>query len=845
MKGAETRLIEYMEGAKKRFIIPVYQRNYDWKTENCKWLFDDLVKVIKNKRKSHFFGSIVSVNEPSGRYTELLVIDGQQRLTTISLLFLAMYNLIKDKVVIPQEDTLGNQIYEGYLVDKFQPRETRIKLKSIKSDRVAFAKLFESSKDHIIGSNLTANYNYFYDRIQKLEISIDELYDAICCLEIINISLNNEDDPQLIFESLNSTGLDLTEGDKIRNFILMGLPADLQEEYYSKYWNQIEECTGYDVSSFIRDYLSVKQLSIPSQKKVYFEFKDYVAQGKLKTENLLIDLLAYARRYQILLKGISDSKELNACINRLNRLETTVTRPFFLEVLRLYDEKKLNVKQVTEVFLITENYLFRRNICDLPTNALNKIFLLLHREIVRYDGTDTNYVEKFKYALISKREKTRFPDDDEFMSGFSEREVYQMNRKNKIYILERLENYGTLEDKEVYSHCDDGTYTIEHIMPQHLTPAWIKELGDDYEQIHRVWLHRIANLTLTAYNSSYSNSTFDEKKTMENGFLNSGIRLNTFIAKMDKWTIAEIEERNQHLLDRALEIWRSPTTEYKPSEKQLDSYTLDDDTSSIIGRQIARFSFKHTEQPVGSWVEMYQKVLQILYAEDKAIIDRLAISIEDSISSHFSINDADFIKSFEIGDGIYVLSNTDTQSKLSVLSRLFKMYEVEPSDLVFYLRGETDDDSRLSLELRKKYWAYFLDYIRESCPDCNNLFRYRKPLMHNSISAYSDSIENGFSIYCIANLDSIRVDLVFDHFNKEKNKSSFDFLSSHKVQIETSLGVKLVWNRGDNIKSSKISYMLRSLNVVKKEDWNQMARFHAEWSKKFYDVFIPYLKSIL
>ncbi len=146
MKGAETRLIEYMEGAKKRFIIPVYQRNYDWKTENCKWLFDDLVKVIKNKRKSHFFGSIVSVNEPSGRYTELLVIDGQQRLTTISLLFLAMYNLIKDKVVIPQEDTLGNQIYEGYLVDKFQPRETRIKLKSIKSDELLLQNFLRVAK---------------------------------------------------------------------------------------------------------------------------------------------------------------------------------------------------------------------------------------------------------------------------------------------------------------------------------------------------------------------------------------------------------------------------------------------------------------------------------------------------------------------------------------------------------------------------------------------------------------------------------------------------------------------------------------------------------------------------
>ena len=181
-------------------------------------------------------------------------------------------------------------------------------------------------------------------------------------------------------------------------------------------------------------------------------------------------MLAYAKRYQVLLDGKTGNAALNACIFRLNRLETTVTRPFFLEVLRLYDEKKLTLAQVTEIFLTTENYLFRRNICDLPSNALNKIFLMLHREIVRYDSTEENYVEKFKYALLSKKERTRFPDDEEFATAFVSRPIYLMNSKNKVYILERLENFGTVEDKDVYRHCDEGTYSIEHIMPQHLTP---------------------------------------------------------------------------------------------------------------------------------------------------------------------------------------------------------------------------------------------------------------------------------------------------------------------------------------------------------------------------------------
>ena len=835
MKGSELRLIEYMEGSKKRFIIPVYQRNYDWKIENCKQLYDDLIQVIKNNSKTHFFGSIVSVYEPSGRNTEFLIIDGQQRLTTMSLLFLALYNLLEEKIIISEDESLKDQIYEDFLVDKYQPQEKRMKLKPIKNDQKAFSKLFNSKDDYIKDSNLTINYSYFYERIQKQEITIDELFDAICRLEIINITLNNEDNPQLIFESLNSTGLDLSEGDKIRNYILMGLPKQKQDEYYEKYWNCIEKCTKYDVSSFIRDYLSVKQLVIPSQKKVYINFKKYVEDSSLKIIEILEDLLSYAKRYNILLCGKTSSKELNSCINRLNRLETTVTRPFFLEVLRLYDENQINLNEVAEAFSITESYLFRRTICDLPTNALNKIFLLLNREIMRYDGTDSNYIEKLKFALLSKKDRARFPNDDDFSLMFTEKPIYQMNSKNKIYILERLENFGTLEDKDIYRHYDEGEYSIEHIMPQHLTPAWIKELGDSYEEIHDTWLHRIANLTLTAYNSKYSNSTFVEKKTMKNGFEDSGIRLNTYVSKKDKWTLAELRDRNDYLLKRALDIWAFPSTNYKPQEKQLDSYTLDDEASFLSGRQIAKFVYKGIEQPVVSWVEMYTKVLRALYLEDKTIITKIALSTDDDLSIHFSTNKRIFKKCDEIGDNVYVQTNTNTQSKLSVLNRLYKLYGMDPTDLVFYLRDSNDkeDEKGTRFEIRRRYWGYALKFIKEENFD-NKSFDNVNTSKENWINGTFGI--GGFAICCIANYDFARVDVYFGKTNANENKIAFDNVMLHKLEIESNL------DRGDDVKRSIISYRLENVSIYNENDWLQIAKFHAKWSKKFIDAIVPYLK---
>ena len=846
MKGSEQKLAAYMQGANKRFVIPVYQRNYDWKTENCKQLYDDLVRVVQNRRKSHFFGSIVSVYNPDGANDEFLVIDGQQRLTTVSLLFLAMYNLLEQKIVVPAKAMLSERIYEEYLVDKWQDEDTRIKLKPVKNDRLAFEKLFSDASEYIPESNLTINYHYFYDRIRKEEITVDELFDALCRLEIISITLNQDDNPQLIFESLNSTGVALSEGDKIRNFILMGLPAKKQNDYYEKYWNKIEQCTDYDVSSFVRDYLSVKQQMIPAQSKVYFTFKACVEDHDLETEALLSDLLQYAKRYSHLLGGDTKNRALDACICRLNRLETTVTRPFFLEVLRMNEEEKLSAAQTAEIFLLTENYLFRRTICDLPTNALNKIFLMLHREIIRYDGTEDDYAEKFKYAILSKRERARFPDDTEFAQAFAEKQVYLMNSKNKIYLMERLENDGTIEDKDIYRHCDEGDYSIEHIMPQHLTPVWMRELGSDYEQIHENWLHRIANLTLTAYNAKYSNSSFADKKTMKNGFLESGIRMNTYIAQKEKWTLRELEERSDYLAEKALRIWTAPDTSYKPAERQLDAYSLDDDMT-LTGRVIQKFSYRNMEQPVDSWISMYENVLKILHGEDKSVLSKLAHMPSDGndISVHVSSRPSDLRGPLEIDENIYVERNTGTGLKISLLRRFFKMYGADPADLIFWLRDENEEEEADAdggrYEVRRKYWAFALEQIRKALGE-RGPFQNVNPSKYQWVSGFFGV--GGFYLCCVARYDSARVELVMSKADKEKNKAAFDALAKNKEEIEKALGTALCWNRNEDNKASKVYCQLDKVSITEETDWTQMAKFHAEWSRKFYDVIVPYVVEI-
>lgn len=847
MKGSEAKMIEYMEGAGKRYVIPVYQRKYDWKEDNCRQLYEDLKKIVRDNRDSHFFGSIVSSVIGNGASTEYHIIDGQQRLTTITLLFLAIRNLIRQKKTTAKEGRMDDQLNDRFLVSPWAKEDDRIKLRPVKSDRDALTKLFGEEEDYDPTSNLTLNYRFFCDQILKEEVSVDDLYAAIGKLEIISITLDQGDNAQLIFESLNSTGLALTEGDKIRNFILMGQHPKEQNRLYDTYWTTIERCTGNDVSGFVRDYLSIKQQVTPTISNVYRAFKDYAEKAQLPMDELLEDMRRYARFYEKLLtckSGLKD-KKLDDCLYRMARLEIVVTRPFLMEVLRLDQDGKLTVDDVLQVFLITENYLFRRNICEVPTNALNKIFLNLNKEILRYDNTADNYVQKFIYALLSKKESGRFPDDEEFTTALATKQVYQMRGKYKAYLFERFENYGTIETKDVYTHLDNNIYTIEHIMPQHLTPAWTEYLGANAAEIHATWLHRLANLTLTGYNPNLSNKTFAEKRdSEEGGYKASGLKMNQKLSNKESWGLPELEERNDEMIALAKKIWAFPKTAFVPAEKEFDSCTLDDENVELTGRDIVKYSYQNVEQPVSSWADMFEHIVKFLHQKDKSVLSGLAYSTSATtdLANYVSSTEAGLRSALKIDDNIYMERNTSTALKMSVLRRLFVLYDADPMDLVFYLKdAESEKIAEASrYEIRKRYWTYALPIIQKQHAH-RGTFSNCNPTTSNTESGFFGI--SGFNIRCIANNDSARIDFYLGKSDTAQNKAAFDLLRSHKDEIEEELGVSLTWERADEYKASWLCYHLRDVSITNEADWLRMAKFHAEWSDKICNVVLPYLQN--
>ncbi len=846
MKGSETRMLGFMEGADKRFVIPVYQRKYDWKQANCRQLYDDLKKIVFNGRRSHFFGSIVSSVVPNGSKMEYHIIDGQQRITTVSLLLLAISNLLKDKRITSTKDKLDEQICVRFLKDNWANEEDQIKLRPVKSDRGALIRLFGTEEDFDPSSNLTLNYRFFCEQLLKEEIPVEELYDAIGKLEIISITLDQDDNAQLIFESLNSTGLALAEGDKIRNYILMGQSYQEQSRLYNEYWVKIERCTQNEVSSFLRDYLSIKQQITPKIENVYHEFKNYAEGKEMPMEALLKDLLLYARIFEKLLtcKSGLDNKKLDDCLYRMMRLEIVVMRPFMMEVLRLGQEGKLPVTEILQVFLIVENYLFRRNICDVPTNALNKIFLNLHKEIVRYDNTLNHYADKFVYALLAKRESGRFPDDAEFATALSTKQVYQMRGKYKAYLFERLENFGTVETKDVYTHLDNNVYTIEHIMPQHLSPAWMQELGTNAKEIHDTWLHRLANLTLTGYNPNLSNKTFAEKRDAEEGgYKASGLKMNQKIATQEQWGLPELEQRNRELMEQAKKIWAFPQTSFAPAEKEFDTYSLDDDDVDLTGRKIEKYSYQNMEQPVSSWTDMFEHVVSLLHQRDKSVLSNLAYrtGTETDLGNYVSHSKNGLRSAMKIDEHIFVEANTSTAMKLNMLRKLFTLYDAEPMNLVFFLKnvqpGKAADAQRY--DLRKRYWTYALPIIQQQ-NGITGAFDRRNPVTTNILNGYFGI--GGVWISCIANYDGAEVNFVIAKDNAAQNKTLFDVLYSHKQEIEERLGVHLEWERSDGTKASWMCYRLGGVSIKNEADWPCMAKFHAVWSEKISDVLLQYLQ---
>lgn len=699
-----TAITQFLEGNKDRFVIPVYQRRYDWRVDNCNQLFSDLEKVAHGERSNHFFGCIVSKGESVGRETRHQIIDGQQRVTTVTLLLLAIRDAFRDGGSRDEAE----EIDERFIVDRWEGRD--IKLRPTEEDREALARLVRGdAEEYVPDSNLTINYRWFRERLTKSGLSLQEIRDAIDRLQVILITLQEGDNAQLIFESLNSTGLTLTEGDKVRNYVLMDLPLSDQDDLYRSYWRKIEECCGpgRDTTSwFIRDWLSVKMQTAPKTGDVYKVFKEQVADRLPDGDRtgamtrLLADMLGYARIYRRIHEGASGlgDGELDACMKRLNRLGITVTEPFFMEVLHLNAEGRMSLEDVRRAFLMVESYLLRRAVCGVPTNSLNKTFLTLNRDVLRYDGTTGQYADKLAYTLRAKTKSGRFPDDDEFHGALAHRDVYTMRGEYCRYILERLNNHGTKETTDVYERTDGKwTYTIEHIMPQTLTPEWRQALGPQADEIHEEWQHRLGNLTLAAYNSKYSNKPFQFKLNCDHGFKDSPLRLNHEIASKDRWTLEEMEERNNRMADMAVEsTWPTPVTRFHPSEPGEETFTLADTDFDPQDRTIDGYSCQDNERTRTTvWKDMYEQVIQRLHAQDPSVLLDIIHNPDEqpALKPYFADTgeSGEWMDSVKIDDGVYAATNNNTMVKLDNLRRLFPLYGANPEDLIFYLKGETQE----------------------------------------------------------------------------------------------------------------------------------------------------------
>ena len=694
MKGDAQPLIKFFDGSDKRFIIPLYQRNYDWKEENCEQLFQDLLKLHHSERKSHFFGSIVS-NIQSGT-EDRLIIDGQQRITTVSLMLIAMVNAYKAGDIQATDNKLVDKIFKRYLVDEYQEDERKVKLKPIKKDMDAFdSLLYKPTDQYIKGSNVTRNYEFFYDKITKSGLTMDELFETIKKLEVINIKLDEDDDPQLIFESLNSTGLDLSEADKIRNYLLMSHSPAEQDDLYTRYWNPIEESTKYDPSSFVRDYLTMKQGKIGRIDKIYFIFKEYAENEIVSKAELLEEMHHYAKIYAQIDNANMGMDKIDRKLNQVRTLDSTVAYPFYMAFFDYAEKNNLSDEEKYRVLDIIESYWARRIICNLPSNALNKVFATLHRDVVNnlskaIEGTNPTYTDALIYLLLKKGRSSVFPKDDEVKEDFATRQVYKMPTNLRMFILERLENRDSKECHDVVKQLTEKAVSIEHIMPQTLSDKWKKALGEEWERIHQQYLHTMANLTLTGYNSQYSNLTFIEKRDMEKGFNDSAFRLNNYVKSCSQWTEAEMKQRQHDLLEVFMRLWPMPSTTFEPAKREIESVPLDDDDFEFTGKKIQGYFYHNVHYTVNTWKEMLIQMCNHVLLEKRSSIEWLCANEEHG----FSHSPETWRK--ELAPGLYVWTDNSTYTKINILRGMLNECNIPASELVFEFRPDVDEEDEIT-----------------------------------------------------------------------------------------------------------------------------------------------------
>ena len=643
MKATEAKLLDFLKKS-PQFVIPIYQRTYSWTEKECRQLWEDVVRCGRNDHiPVHFIGSIVYVESGLSQVTHqapLLVIDGQQRLTTVSLLLTALAEAVGETE--PFEGFSQRKIRNYFLLNPEEIGERHFKLLLSQTDKDTLTALVgkhPQPDNHSL--RVSENYAAFQKWIKSDVVNLPTLCKGLAKLVVVDIALNrDQDNPQLIFESMNSTGKELSQADLIRNFILMGLEPALQTRLYEQFWRPIEmdfgqEAYGTHFDGFMRHYLTVMSGEIPNTNAVYDAFKTHARETRAgavsddsHVEMLVSTIRDYSRYFCAMALGKEIDHELNRAFHDLRELKVDVAYPFLLELYRDYATQYLSKSDFVSAVRWVEAYVFRRAVCAIPTNSMNKTFATFSKALKK-----DRYLESIAAHFLLLPSYRRFPSDDEYVRDIQTRDLY--NFRSRSYWLRRFENHGRKEVVPV------DEYTVEHILPQNenLNTAWQESLGAEWKRIQQTWLHTLGNLTLTGYNSEYSDRPFIVKRDMDGGFRQSPLKVNQGLGQVHVWDESAINERAKRLAKLAVQVWESPKLDdailaaYRPRAEPSSNYTIDDHPHLITPAMLSLFeAFRKEVLALDPCVSEEFLKLYVAYKAETNFVDIVRLSLNMSFA---------------------------------------------------------------------------------------------------------------------------------------------------------------------------------------------------------------------
>lgn len=819
MKANELPITNFLQAPNVQFVIPVYQRNYDWTTNECKELLNDVITVETADRGTHFIGSIVFIHE--GTYStsevkELVIIDGQQRLTTINIIYVALFRFAKENNLQNEADMLLNMFLTNQYV---QHEDSKLKLKQTDTNSLAFKAIMHGTENEFNNySNVIENFNYFKSTITK--DNFQTILNGLKRLIFVEISLERgKDDPQRIFESLNSTGLDLSQSDLIRNYILMDLDPKNQNKVFEQIWNPIEE-NARDlikqkslVSDYIRDYLTLRNKKIPNKSKVYIEFKKLYSIKDEAYHQELENIKSLSTHYK---KFINPSTIPDQNVRReleyISRLEINVAFPFLLQVFEDEENGLITNNDLIKILKLIQSYTWRRFVVGLPTNALNKIFMALYSEV------DTEeYYESIALALVKKRGNAKFPTDEDLKSALKDKDLYNIKSKNRNYMFELLENYNNRE----YVDTSNGLITIEHIFPQNPNEDWNKAITpDDYFMFKEKYANTIANLTLSGNNGALSNKSFEDKKAMnsqgaEQGYKFSRLWLNDYLKSIESWNIENYNERFNLIYNRFLKIWEFPDV-VLPVSENTEEQTLFN-AESPTHKKLEYFIFEDTKVDEEIIAQMYFYVIEKLYTKNAQLL------LEATDIFKITRNPSDFRAPQALQSGYQIESNIDSNSKFSTLKKLLPLFELEDELLIKYAESGNKSNRH---SIRKEFWKQLLPQIKDT-----KLFSNVSPTTGYWLTSGAGISGLNYTFVCTGKYTSI--ELGISTSNKDQNKVYFEKLLKQKEDIEHTFEKPLLWEKLPEHKMSRIKYEMNGVSIYDNNDWDKMNDFLVSYLPKF------------